>query len=102
MANLEIMNSHPNTVNARKANGKALATHPNTAEGQKRGREKSVTSMNAHPNTIKARKKNAERGIKTMNGQKWQCTETGYISTAGPLSRYQIARGIDTSCRIKL
>jgi hypothetical protein len=39
---------------------------------------------------------------KEVSSQKWQCTETGYISTAGGLTYYQKARGIDTSKRIKV
>ena len=33
---------------------------------------------------------------------KFQCTVTGYISTAGPLAQYQRARGIDTTNRVKI
>lgn len=36
------------------------------------------------------------------NSQKWQCLETGYISTPSGLTRYQRNRGIDTSKRIRL
>lgn len=36
------------------------------------------------------------------NNQKWQCTETGYVTSPGGLSRYQKKRGIDTSKRIRL
>jgi len=39
---------------------------------------------------------------KASASQKWQCTETGYSSTAGGLTRYQKAKGIDTSNRIKV
>lgn len=42
-----------------------------------------------------------ELSLKT-NAQRWQCTETGYISNAGGLSTYQKKRGIDTSKRIRL
>jgi hypothetical protein len=42
------------------------------------------------------------KGGKTTSIQKWQCTETGYVSNAGGLTCYQKARGIDTSNRIKL
>jgi hypothetical protein len=42
-----------------------------------------------------------EHAIK-INSQKWQCTVTGHVSNAGALSRYQKARGIDTSNRIRL
>ena len=36
------------------------------------------------------------------NTQLWQCTVTGYVSTPGPLSRYQKARGIDTKNRCQV
>jgi hypothetical protein len=42
------------------------------------------------------------KGGKTTSSQKWQCTETGYVSTAGGLTFYQNKRGIDTSNRIKV
>jgi|LakMenEpi03Aug12_release.lakeMendotaPanAssembly.Ray.scaffolds.fasta_scaffold217503_3 hypothetical protein len=52
-------------------------------------------------------KKEAERrgGIITsskLNKQKWMCLETGYVTTPGPLTRYQKTNGIDTSKRIRL
>ena len=40
-------------------------------------------------------------GVITSN-QKWQCTETGFITNAGNLLKYQKKRGIDTSKRIRL
>lgn len=36
------------------------------------------------------------------NSQKWMCTETGFITTPGPLTTYQRKRGIDKSKRIRL
>jgi hypothetical protein len=39
---------------------------------------------------------------KITNSQRWQCSVTGHISSPGPLSRYQKARGIDTKLRVKL
>ena len=39
---------------------------------------------------------------KTTSSQKWQCTQTGYTSTACGLTHYQNKRGIDTSKRIKV
>jgi hypothetical protein len=43
----------------------------------------------------------SEIGRKGSN-QKWQCTVTGFITNAGNLSKYQRARGIDTSNRVRL
>lgn len=40
-------------------------------------------------------------GVKSTS-QKWQCTETGFITNAASLSRYQMKRGIDTSCRLRV
>jgi len=36
------------------------------------------------------------------NLQRWICTETGFVTNAGNLSRYQRARGIDTSKRKRI
>jgi hypothetical protein len=41
-------------------------------------------------------------GSKKTNSQKWMCLETGYITTSGPLTSYQNARGIDTSKRKRI
>ena len=49
-----------------------------------------------------AGKKGGEVASKILNSQKWQCTITGYVTTPGPLTSYQKARGIDTSNRIRL
>ena len=48
-----------------------------------------------------ARKAGLKGGVVTSS-QKWQCTETGYISNAGVLTLYQRRNGIDTSKRIRL
>jgi len=42
-----------------------------------------------------------ELGKKTCS-QKWKCLETGFITNPGNLFKYQKARGIDTSKRIRL
>jgi hypothetical protein len=41
------------------------------------------------------------KGALQMNKQKWKCTITGFVSTAGPLSLYQKKRNIDIFNRIK-
>ena len=40
--------------------------------------------------------------LRAMNRTKWRCLETGFVTSPGPLSRYQKARGIDTSLREKV
>jgi hypothetical protein len=48
--------------------------------------------------TPEQRSESAKKG----SSQRWQCTETGFITSPGNLSRYQKARCIDTSKRVKL
>jgi hypothetical protein len=52
----------------------------------------------AHLGGIETGHQAAER----LNSQKWQCTVTGKVSTPGPLTTYQKARGIDPSNRIQI
>lgn len=42
-----------------------------------------------------------DEGIQRANKQKWKCTITGKISTAGPLTLYQRSLGIDPLNRVK-
>jgi hypothetical protein len=44
----------------------------------------------------------SSRGGVSTSKQRWQCGETGFITNAGALTRYQRARGIDTSNRVKV
>ena len=39
------------------------------------------------------------KALAKTNGRKFKCRVTGKVSTAGPLTRYQNARGIDPSLR---
>jgi hypothetical protein len=47
-------------------------------------------------------KKSGKIAAKITNFQKWICLETGHISNSGGLSRYQKAKGIDTSKRKRI
>ena len=40
--------------------------------------------------------------VKRTNSQRWMCLETGYITTSGPLTKYQRARGISTLKRVRI
>lgn len=46
--------------------------------------------------------KNGKKSAKIINSQRWECCETGYVSTSAGLSVYQKARGIDTSKRKRI
>lgn len=47
-------------------------------------------------------KESRSKGAKITNAQKWQCTETGFVSNAGALSCYQKKHGIDVSKRKRI
>ena len=89
---------HALTTEQRRENGK---------KGGKSGGEKSYElGLGIHGLSKEQRieiSRNAGKiGSKKTNSQKWQCTETGFITNAGTLSRYQKARGIDKSKRIRI
>jgi hypothetical protein len=47
-------------------------------------------------------KRNGKLGGKVSGNQRWMCSETGYISNAGGLAKYQRAKGIDTTKRVRI
>ncbi len=47
-------------------------------------------------------KEQRRENAKITNSQKWMCLETGFITHPGTLSKYQKARGIDTSKRVRV
>jgi len=69
---------------------------------------KRVNETNKKNNTgiyslsLEQRIENGKKSSKIMNSQKWECLETGYITTSGPLTLYQKAKGIDTSKRRRI
>jgi hypothetical protein len=80
-----------------------------TPEQRSESSRKASAGMTPEQRSERAKKANAgmtpeqrsEVGKKTSS-QKWQCTVTGFITSAGNLARYQRARGIDTSNRVRL
>ena len=73
-------------------------------ENSRKGGERvKQLGIGIHKLTKEERAENGRKGgnksSKNTNSQKWMCLETGFISTSGPLTHYQKARGIDTSKR---
>jgi hypothetical protein len=52
--------------------------------------------------TKEERKENSRKASKKTNSQKWECLETGYITTSAGLTHYQKKRKIDTSKRKRI
>lgn len=52
--------------------------------------------------TFEERSKTSKQTIQITNSQRWECCETGYVSTASGVVSYQKHRGIDTSKRKRI
>jgi hypothetical protein len=55
-----------------------------------------------HSRTKEQKSEDGKKGGKVSASQRWQCTETKYISTASGLAKYQKARNIYTSKRVRI
>ena len=105
-----------NSKNAGKYGGKkakelGVGIHAFTAEqksevGKKSGYKTKELGIGIHGLSKEERIENSKNagklGGKVAGNQKWMCEETGFISNAGGLSKYQKARGIDTSKRVRI
>ncbi len=106
-------NSKGGRKNVESGHLESLATFESCSKGGKIGGRKNVESGHLQSISSKGGKKAVEsgqiksistpescsKGGKISSSQKWRCLVTGHISNPGPLSRYQKARGIDTSLR---
>jgi len=85
--------------------GNASRTPEQRSEISRKGRanmtpeQRSEISRKGRANMTPEQRSEAVRKAALM---KWQCTVTGFITNAGNLARYQKARGIDTSNRIRI
>jgi general stress protein YciG len=66
--------------------------------GRKNGKITYENKTGIHSLSIEEKRKLGEQ----TSSQKWQCTETGFITNAGNLTKYQKKRSIDTSKRIRI
>jgi hypothetical protein len=67
-----------------------------TPEQRSQAARKREASMTAE------QREKARENLAIARSHRWQCTITGFTTNAGNLSRYQKARGIDTSNRVRL
>jgi hypothetical protein len=58
--------------------------------------------IGVHARTKEQMSEDGKKGGKISGYQKWKCTETGFITNAGNLTKYQKARGIDTNNRVRI
>jgi hypothetical protein len=83
-----------------------LTTEQNKKKSKKAINTQKELGVGFFKHTKEERKQNSSKGGKSAsritNSQRWMCTETGFITNPGALTRYQRKRGIDTSKRIKI
>jgi len=70
--------------------------------GRKNGLECRENNIGIFSRTPEQHSKHSSKGGKNTNSQKWECLETGFITNPGNLTKYQKARGIDTSKRKRI
>ena len=71
-------------------------------QGSKNGKKLYEQGKGIFARTKEEMTEHGKVGGKLVSLQKWQCTVTKHISSAASLARYQKARGIDTSNRIRI
>jgi len=105
------LTSEQHSKNGKKAGIKAkklgLGIHGLTSEqrsenGKKAGTKSKELGVGIHGLTPEQMAENRKKGGKKTSAQKWMCLETGYITSAGPLTNYQRKKGIDTTKRIRI
>ena len=70
--------------------------------GKKGGKKSKELGRGIFALTKEQRSENSKKSVQKTNSQKWMCLETGFITNAGSLTRYQKKRGIDTTNRIRI
>jgi hypothetical protein len=80
----------------------SLSPEQRSENSKKAGKLSYELGIGIHGRTKQKVIEDAKKAAKVINSQKWMCLETGYVSTSGPLTRYQKAKGIDTSKRKRI
>ena len=68
----------------------------------KNGKLSYELGIGIHGRSKEKMSEDAKKAAKVINSQKWMCLETKFVSTFGPLTRYQRKRNIDTSKRVRV
>jgi general stress protein YciG len=80
----------------------SLTPEQKTENAKKGGKLTYELGIGIHSQTPEQRSEGGKKGGAISANQKWKCLETGFITNAGNLTKYQRARGIDTSQRVRV
>ena len=89
------------SASAKKAYANGLAKLPKEVRSEY-GRMGARTQMKNGTGIFSLTPEQKSELAKRNNAQRWMCLETGYVSNSGGLSKYQKAKGIDTSKRKRI
>ncbi len=80
----------------------SLSPEQRSENSKKAGKLNYELGIGIHGRTKQKVIEDAKKAAKVINSQKWMCLETKFVSTFGPLTRYQRKRNIDTSKRVRI
>ena len=80
----------------------SLSSEQRSENSKKAGKLNYELGIGIHGRTKQKVIEDAKKAAKVINSQKWMCLETEFVSTFGPLTRYQRKRNIDTSKRVRI
>ncbi len=94
-------------INGRKSYELGIGIHGMTFEEKSQRSKKNGLKHKENKTGVCGRSKekmteDGKRGGKISGSQRWKCLETGFTTNAGNLTKYQKARSIDTSKRIRI
>ena len=79
-----------------------LTSEQKSEAGRKGGKISAIKNKENKVGIFSLTKEQLSENSKKANSQKWMCLETGYVTNAGALSKYQKSRNIDTSKRKRI
>jgi hypothetical protein len=79
-----------------------LSTEEKSENGRKGGKVSGKKHKKNKTGCLSLTPEERLKVVEKTNSQRWMCEETGFITTSGPLTRYQKAREIDTSKRKRI
>ena len=98
-------------IGGKKVKEMGLGIHGRTKEqmtedgrkgGKIGGKKAKELGLGVHGRTKEQIIEDGRKGAKKTTSQKWMCIETGFVTNPGNLTKYQRARGIDTSKRMQI
>ena len=92
----------PRVVAGRLRGAKTPASEKQKEAARQTGRRNKGKTFSLSDKAKERRATGGRKGAQILHSQKWECLVTGKVTTAGALTHYQKARGIDPSQRRRI